>query len=327
MVDKSDQSATIRHYRRLARSIVRHYFGTPSRRIVYRRSGLTNYVFAINHVDGQFVVRISPDPERIGAFKKEWWASQQARNAGVPGSEILAVGNDMGPEPYMISRRVSGSEATNHAKRSSVVRELGRCASMINAIKTTGFGSNFDWNDEAPKISTWSEYLDREYQLAQRLEFFARHKIVPETELSKLSRVMDETRSADIRPSLNHSDLRLKNVIVDEDGGINAIIDWEECVSAVAPQWELAIALHDLSIDEKQAFIAGYGVAPEELEQMAPLIKAFNILNYYGAVSLAVEQDDQQKLTEARLRLNGTLDLFSLPAQYGAAASRVKSGF
>ena len=312
MPEKSDRTGTVPHYKRLVRRIVRRYFDAPASRIVHRSSGLTNFVFAINHVDGQYVIRISPEPERINAFKKEWWAAEQARKAGVPCPEILVVGNDVGPEPYMISRRVTGAEAINHPKRDRIIREVGRFAAIINSIETHGFGSNFDWNTEAPNITTWSDYLDQEYQLAQRLEFFATHRILPESALTHLSAIFEATRNANIKPALNHSDLRLKNVIVDDDGEITAIIDWEECLSAAAPQWELSIALHDLSIDQKQAFIEGYGLAPEQVEQMAPLIKAFNILNYHGAIAGAVEQNDEEKLAEFRLRLHGTLDLFSL---------------
>ena len=312
MVEKSDRATIIRHYRRLARKIVKRYFGTPARRIVYRSSGLTNYVFLINHTDGQFVIRISPDPERIGAFRKEWWATQQARKVGVPSPEILAVGDDIDAEPYMITRRVTGAEATFHPKRRRILREMGRFAAIINSIKTNGFGTNFDWNPAAPKILSWSEYLEQEYQLAQRLEFFATHKVIPEAEFNKLTSIIDETRRADLSPALNHSDLRLKNVIVDDDGEITAILDWEECMSILAPQWELSIALHDLSIDEKHAFIDGYGLAPEQVEQTAPLIKAFNILNYQSPIQLAMQQDDQHKIEDIKLRLKGTLDLFSL---------------
>lgn len=312
MVDRSDRATTIRHYRRLVRKIVRRYFGTPARRIVYRSTGITNYVFAINHVDGQFVIRISPDPQRIGAFRKEWWATQEARKVGVPSPEVLAVGDDISPEPYMITRRVSGAEATFHPKRQRIIHEMGRYAAIINSIKTNGFGTNFDWSPETPKILSWSEYLAQEFQLEQRLEFFATHHILSETNLNKLSSIIDETKSVELSPALNHSDLRLKNLIVDEDGEITAIIDWEECMSIVAPQWELAIALHDLSIDEKHAFIDGYGLAPEEVEQMAPLIKALNILHYHSPIQIAMQQDDQHKLADIKLRLNGTLDMFSL---------------
>lgn len=311
MAEKSDRGAAISHYRRVVKKIVRRYFGAPARRIVYKASGLTNYVFVINHVEGQFVIRISPDSERIGAFKKEWWAAQQVRKAGVPSPEILAVGDDAGPEPYMITRQVSGAEATHHPRRLRIIHEMGRFAAIINSIQTYGFGTNFDWNDAAPKIQTWSDYLDQEYQIQDRLEFFATHQMLAQNELNELARIIDETRTADIKPALNHTDLRLKNVIVDDDGHITAIIDWEECMSAVAPQWELSIALHDLSIDEKHEFINGYGLTPDKLEQIAPLIKAFNILNYKSAIAGAIEENNQAKLSELRLRLNGTLDLFS----------------
>jgi aminoglycoside phosphotransferase (APT) family kinase protein len=312
MAERRDPPSEIRYYRRLAKKIVQRYFGAAATRIVYRSSGRTNYVFAINHVEGQFVVRISPEPDRIGAFRKESWAAQEVRKAGVPSPEILAVGNDVGSEPYTIMRLVTGSEATNHSKRRRIINEVGRFAAIINSIKTDGFGANFDWNSESSqKITTWSEYLDHEYKIDERLEFFATNKILPQSELNKLSEIIEETKTMDITPSLNHSDLRLKNVIVDDDGHITSIIDWEECVSIVAPQWELSIALHDLSIDEKHAFIEGYGLRPEEMQQMAPLIKTFNILNYHGAAASAIAENDEQKLAEIRLRLSGALDLFS----------------
>ena len=115
-----------------------------------------------------------------------------------------------------------------------------------------------------------------------------------------------------LTPALNHSDLRLKNVMADEGGDIVAIIDWEECISTIAPQWELSISLHDLSIDEKHAFIDGYGLSSREFHEMAPLIKTFNILNYATAVEIAVDKNDHKNLNELKLRLNGNLDLYSL---------------
>ena len=88
MDETPERPVTIRHYRQLANEIIEKHFGKPPRRIVYKRSGRTNYVFAVNHIDGQFVVRISPDPNRIEAFKKELWATQKVREAGASDAEI-----------------------------------------------------------------------------------------------------------------------------------------------------------------------------------------------------------------------------------------------
>ena len=312
MDEKQDQPATIRHYRNLARTIVQSHFGKPASRIVYKSSGRTNYVFAVNHVEGQFVVRISPDLERLRAFQKERWASQKAREAGVPTPEVIEVGNDAISEPYMITRRVTGSEATQHPKRKRIVHEMGEYAAVINSILTSGYGSDFDWTSNGNKHKTWVDYVVDEFDLENRLQLFAKHKMLTDEQLKELSRILEDAKTRRHKASLNHGDLRLKNMIVDEGGDIVAIIDWEECLSTVAPEWELSIALHDLTIDEKHAFIEGYGLSVREVEEMAPLIKAFNILNYHQAIAVAIDTSDYKSLDEIKLRLKGSLDLYSL---------------
>ena len=77
------------------------------------------------------------------------------------------------------------------------------------------------------------------------------------------------------------------------------LLEWLEWTKLnIAPQWQSSIALHDLSIDEKQIFIDGYGLDHDEIEAMAPLIKAFNIINYSGAISRAAKENDQKSLTQ-----------------------------
>jgi len=113
------------------------------------------------------------------------------------------------------------------------------------------------------------------------------------------------------RPVLNHGDLRLKNVIADESGKILAIIDWEKATSNIAPHWELSIALHDLGIDRQQQFIAGYGINSKRLIEIAPFIKAFNLLNYTDTISQATAAKDKVALELLRVRFAGALDLYS----------------
>lgn len=305
----------IRHYRRLAKRIVLHHFGAPASRIVYKSSGRTNYVFAVNHVEGQFVVRISPEAEKINSFRKELWASQKVREAGVPSPEVIAVGNDVAAEPYMITRRVTGTEASHHPKRDRIIHAMGGYAALINSIQTHGFGANFDWTGDEKRIASWQAYLADEFGLERRLQLFSSNRILPDAELEQLSQIIQRANARDgLNPALNHTDLRLKNVIVDDAGDIAAILDWEECLSTIAPQWELSIALHDLSIDEKHIFLDGYGLSNTQIEQMAPLIKAFNLLNYSTAIETAVDKNDRKTLSDLKLRLEGCLDLYSLPS-------------
>jgi aminoglycoside phosphotransferase (APT) family kinase protein len=301
----------IRQYRRLARNIVRKHFGQDASRIVYKSSGLTNYVFAVNHVEGQFVVRISPETEKLDTFRKELWATKEARAHGVPAPEILFVSTDEKTEPYMISRRVTGSEASNHPRRRSVIHQMGEYASVINSIRTKGFGGRFNWaNNNSTDTKSWSDYLENEWKIQDRLAVFEKNHILPDGSLRHLREILDQAKTIDSPSSLSHGDLRLKNVIVDDDGEITAIIDWEESISTLARQWELSIALHDLSVDEKQSFIEGYGIDPKEVMQMAPLVKAFNVMNYAPAIDRAISEKDYKRLSQFKLRLSGSLDLY-----------------
>jgi hygromycin-B 4-O-kinase len=312
MDETPERPVTIRHYRQLANQIVEKHFGKPPRRLVYRRSGRTNYVFAVNHLEGQFVIRLSPDAAGIEVFRKELWATQKAREAGVPSAEVLEVDSDEDGEPYMITRRVTGVEASHHPQRERIIHEMGRYARLINSIRTHHFGANFDWTNNGSKHRTWSEYLENEWGYERRLQLFAKHKIIPDREVKQLRRIVEESKALPVKACLNHGDLRLKNVIVDDDGEIAAIVDWDDCLSTIAPQWELSISLHDLSIDEKQLFIDGYGLSNDQMSEMAQLVKAFNIINYSNAIERAVEVRDHKTIAEFKLRLSGGLDLYSL---------------
>src|SRR5687767_13579817 len=102
---------------------------------------MTNIVFLVHHDDGDFVVRIGQNPGKLSAYIKEQWAVAKAQKAGVPTAEILEVGNEVIPSPYMISRRARGNAAIHHPERMMILRKLGRYTAMIHSIHTRGFGS------------------------------------------------------------------------------------------------------------------------------------------------------------------------------------------
>lgn len=296
----------------MARRIIEHHFGAKPRRIEHQGSGLSNFVFLVHHAEGDFVVRISPDPTRINAFIKEQWAVTKAHEAGVPTAEILEVGNSVIPHPYMVARRVQGRDAIEHPERLAILREMGRYAALINSIATTGFGSVFDWSsNQLSRNATWKEYLHGELRLDARLEILRKQRMLSPLKLKTLRAILEKAAKRSAKPALNHGDIRLKNVMVDEAGKITALIDWEHCVSHLAPQWELSLALHDLSIDEMQEFLAGYGLPAKQLLAMAPVIKALNVINYAPHIERAAEMNDRAQLEEFRVRLSGALDLYS----------------
>jgi hypothetical protein len=70
--------------------------------------------------------------------------------------------------------------------------------------------------------------------------------------------------------------------------------------------------LHDLCIDEKEAFLEGYGLAPRDYAKIAAAVIALNILNYAPTIDEAIKAKNRPRLEALKARLHGTLDLHSL---------------
>jgi aminoglycoside phosphotransferase (APT) family kinase protein len=313
MITKNPSPARqVNKFKSYARILVKHHFGTAARRIEYKPSGLTNFVFTVKHAEGNFVLRISPDPGRLNTFIKEQWAQKAARKAGAPVPEILEVGAEVIPFPYMISTTVEGDEATHHPARLEILRQMGQWAARINKIKTKGFGETFDWSENRlSRNKSFREYLEKEYRYGTKLQTLKKHRLLTQAQIRILEKIFAAAGRTRQTGALTHGDLRLKNVIADGDGKIIAILDWGSSTSNLAPQWELSIALHDLGIDGMQHFLNGYEMKSDKLKEIMPLVKAFNVTNYAAAIEEAVRSKDKTRLDQFRTRLSGTLDLYS----------------
>jgi hygromycin-B 4-O-kinase len=113
-------------------------------------------------------------------------------------------------------------------------------------------------------------------------------------------------------PVLHHGDMRLKNTMVDNEGRVTAIIDWDQAISSMGFYWDLSVALHDLATDAKQEFLTGYGLGEQDIRSAAPYLAVLNILNYAPFIEQSLERGDREKVEQYRIRLAGALDLYSL---------------
>lgn len=306
-------SSEIKSKAALAKKAARHHFGKTAKKIEFKPAGKTNFVFEVSTGNKHFIIRISPVRSKLKDCLKEQWVSQQLREKGVPVAEILEVGNKVIPLPYMLQEKIDAEEATNHPKRAEILKELGGYARIIHSIPTFGYGQDFDWpGSKISKHKTWSEYLEKGLKINDHLSFLKKQNFLSKRKIDKLSSLFKKISSWKIDPSLNHGDLRLKNVLVDKEGKIKAIIDWEKCGSNITPYWDFSIALHDLSIDEKQYFLEGYGLDFKEFGRMSYALTAFNLINYVPVLRELVKKKDRMQLQFYKLRINGDLNLFSL---------------
>ena len=306
-------ASQIRTKKQMAKKVVEHHFGKSIKSLEFNAAGKTNFVFTAATKEGTFIVKIANARAKHKDFQKEQWAIQKALEAGVPVPEILEVGDDLISLPYMLQQKVEGTEAIHHPERLEILHKLGKYASIIHSIPTDGFGSVFNWSkNKLSRKKTWIEYLEKELMFTEGLKFLQDHDILSKKKTKNLAIEFERIKKWKIAPSLNHCDLRLKNVIVDDAGKIKALIDWENCSSNCAPYWDLSIALHDLSIDAKQKFLEGYDLDLEEFKKRAFSLTAFNIINYIPDLQRIISKRDKKTLELYKLRLDGSLDLFSL---------------
>lgn len=297
----------------MAKKVFMHHFGKTPDKIIFQPAGRTNFVFEVASGRKHYIVKISTSAAKLHDFIKEQWVVQKASEQRIPVPEILEVGTEIVQFPYMLQESVTGDEAVDHPLRSDILCDLGEYTKLIHQIQTNGFGHNFDWsNNKLSKQSTWADYLANELDVDNRLQFFQKHNFLPAKKIDKLNTIFRKIGRWKLAPSLNHCDLRLKNVIVNRKGKIQAIIDWENSASNVAPYWDFSIALHDLSIDNKQRFLEGYGLDFAEFNRMSYALTAFNIVNYVPSLQRAIDKKDKTRLEFYKLRLNGSFDLFSL---------------
>jgi aminoglycoside phosphotransferase (APT) family kinase protein len=297
----------------MAKKVVKHHFGESFQKIEFKPAGKTNFVFDVFTRKGNYIIRIANSRAKFKDFLKEQWVTQKALNIGIPVPEILEVGDEIISLPYMLQQKVKGTEAVDHPDRLKILHSLGKYARMIHSIPTTGFGQVFDWSkNKLSKKKTWAEFLEKELQVVEGLKFLEEHAILSKKKINKLNSEFNKIKKWKVTPFLNHCDLRLKNVIVNDGGEIKAILDWENCASNCAPYWDFSIALHDLSIDGKQKFLEGYELDVEEFSRKAYALTVFNIINYIPALQGLINKKDKKTLELYKLRLDGQLDLFSI---------------
>jgi hygromycin-B 4-O-kinase len=171
----------------------------------------------------------------------------------------------------------------------------------------------FDWSsNQLSRNDSWRDFLYEELKLESRLELLKRYKMMPSSKITQLAEILEKGGGRKAAIALSHGDARLKNVLVDANNKITALIDWEHSMSNLVPHWDLALALHDLSIEERLEFLAGYGLSDERIREVAPLVKALNVINYAPYIEQAAKANDTSQMQRYRLALSGALDLYSL---------------
>lgn len=128
------RKAKIREHMMLARKLLKHLYGNKNIRVKSLSGGLSNYVFSASLPGDDLIVRLSDKQEKITGFLKEQWAVDRARQYKIPVLDILEVGNEIIPLPYMVVRKIKGESAIDYSERRHLLHDMGKLAAKINAI-------------------------------------------------------------------------------------------------------------------------------------------------------------------------------------------------
>lgn len=312
MINKRSKKE-IADFQSKAAQIIKHLIGSSAKKMEYKPAGQTNFVFEADTKDGAFIVRLSGAVDKLADFKKEQWIINKVNELNVPVASIVDVGNSIVDCTYMVQKKIKGIEALYHPEKKKILEQMGEFTARINKVRTKGYGSCFDWSDdEAAKHSHWKDFINKELDIHNRLKIFKENKILSKKHLDKLQSTLENLAGDKPRLRLNHGDMRRKNVLVDVEGKVTAILDWEHSCSNIAPTWDLSIALHDLSVDDKQFFLEGYGISAKKYLEIVKAIKALNIINYAPAIDNVIRLKNKSLLEFYKLRLSGDFDLYSL---------------
>lgn len=219
------------------------------------QQGRTSRVALATAVSGGPVVLKRSAGRHLDVLRREHRALRLLFPLGIPTPESILFLERLtaaDPEGWLVTRRLRGTTleaalrtAPDQAHRMSLLKDFGTALARLHATPPPlGFG-NPDWLENALAVAeSLNPGLD-----AGRVEQLRRERPTPRA------------------TTLIHGDLFLDNVMT-EDGHVTGFIDWA-FADVGDPRYDVAVATHDLTRAEREAFAESYGPAAQLTAQEA----------------------------------------------------------
>ena len=257
--------------------------------------GSVNNVFIVEAANTKFVVRLGDHKESLQEYTKEAWCIDEAAVRGVPVATVLGVGV-IEERGFMIQSYIAGDEGRDtQLPKSHIWRELGRYAKSIHSIEVAGFGLKLEDLTQGDSRESWLAYLNYNIESLNENDELIKLKVVTQSESKVIREFFSDLRSKPFNFGLNHGDLSLKNVIVDESGKVN-LLDWGSAEASIVPHHDLIqmLKMNMLENDPDdaaiQSFLDGYGISESEFEQMTPTLESLLLLRALDKLRWALDR-------------------------------------
>jgi len=201
---------------------------------------------------------------------------------------------------YLVTEALPG--ITGHAlpqQRIKILQQLGEQLRIIHSVQVSGFGTTYSPHDKNFSSPTFEHSLLSKLDalkadsLVLSEQPFINSKIIDWLE-TRLFRLINEAKA--LKPFLYHQDLlgNLGNVIVDQNGSVKGVIDWEYAGGGLAFEQDLASFQYVMNRDgvdqgvakaHIHAVLDGYGLSHNEYLARAESIETLVLL--YSLEALA----------------------------------------
>ncbi len=256
--------------------------------------GSVNKVFIVEGANTKLVVRLGDNSESLEEYKKEAWCIDKAAGRGVPVATVLDVGV-IEEHAYMIQAYIAGDEGRDSQfPKSHIWRQLGRYARLIHSIEVAGFGLKLQDLTQGDSRESWLGYLNYNIESLNENDELIKLKVVTQSQSRVVRSIFADLKRKAFNFGLNHGDLSLKNVIVDESGKVN-LLDWGSAEASIVPHHDLIqmLKMNMLENDPDdaaiQSFLDGYGISKSEFEQMRPTLESLLLLRAFDKLRWALD--------------------------------------
>jgi aminoglycoside phosphotransferase (APT) family kinase protein len=224
--------------RREAELLSTEMLGTAVVRADHVPVGFGNENWRVTDTRGRrFVLKIGP-ADSAGKWVSAASARALAGSRGVPVPRQVGGVVERDGRVIRVYEWIDGASplavADDPQRVHALFADLGATIADLHTIELDCFSSRLDGS--APSFDRWGDYVaHRLQQIRQRcLEHDAPDERTVDRACSAIA-VLAEEIGDDVRPTMCHRDLYADNVLVDEDGALAAILDWD-----MAEAWDPA---------------------------------------------------------------------------------------
>lgn len=199
----------------------------------------------------------------VAGLRLERRVTERLQEHGVPVATVLGVadGNSSFPHAMSVTRWIAGSTLSerdgDEPHVTTALRSLGAFLSRVHQVPADGYGGLTDADSLEGSGTTWQGFL--EHSLERHLSRLVTERVLEPSEAEAVFAAIRALAYECSSPSLLHGDPGGGNILVDEGGQVQTLLDWEDALAG-DPLFDIAACAAFHPERRWSALFDGYGL-------------------------------------------------------------------